>query len=66
MDWVFVVRGKNAIKTGLALMRMTSGCSKRFLTHRHGHHHGENQKGLMCPYLQQFYLVIDNLMHNPG
>ena len=20
----------------------------------------------MCPYLQQFYLVIDNLMHNPG
>ncbi len=64
MQWVFVVRGKNAIKTGLALMRMPSGCSKGFLTRRHGHHYGENQKGLMCPYLQQ-YLVIDNLMHNP-
>ena len=33
---------------------------------RAGHHHGENQKVLMCPYLQQIQLAIESLMHIPG
>ena len=28
------------------------GCSKFFLTRKHSHHYGENQKVLMYPYLQ--------------
>ncbi len=44
------------------------GDSKDFLTRKHGHHHSlsrtlcgsENQKVLMCPYLQHIWFVIEN------
>ncbi len=38
----------------------------RYRMGEHGHHHGENQKVLMCLCLKQIWLATENLMHNPG
>ncbi len=57
MHWDYVMRVKIGNKDGR---------SKDFLTRKHGGHHGENQKVLMCPYLQHIWLVIGILMNIPG
>ena len=42
------------------------GCSTVILPRNRSHHYGEKKDRRTYPILQAFWLVVENLMHNPG